>query len=47
MNQSKLKVYFQNHILGDLIINKLKEIINLQDVIKTNNLNYKSKQKSL
>ena len=34
-------------MLGDLIINKLKEIINLQDVIKTNDLNYKSKQKSL
>ena len=47
MNQNKLKVYFQKHILDDLIINKLNEIIKLQDIIKTNDLNYKSQQKSL
>ena len=34
-------------MLNDLIINKLKEIIKLQNIIKTDELYYKSKQKSL
>ena len=29
---------------NDLIINKLKEIIKLQDIIKTDDLHYKSKR---
>ena len=31
-------------MLNDVIINKLKEIIQLQDIIKTDDLHYKSKR---
>ena len=33
---------FPKHLLNDLIIDKLKEIIKLQDIIKTDELYYKS-----
>ena len=31
--------------MNDLIHNKLKEIVNLKDIIKTDNLRYKSKSR--
>ena len=34
-------------MLTDLIINKLKEIIKLQDIIKTDNLYYKWKHRTI
>ena len=34
-------------MLNNLIINKLKEIIKLQDIIKTDDLYYKSKRRKI
>ena len=35
---------FPQNLMNDLIRDKLKEVINLQDIIKTNELHYKSKR---
>ena len=34
-------------MLNDLIINKLKEIIKLQDIVKTDDLYHKSKRRKI
>ena len=38
---------FPNILMIDLICVKLKEIVNLQDIIKKGDLNYKSKREKL
>ena len=39
-----MEVLFSQNLMNDLICAKLKEIINLQDIIKTDELHYKSKR---
>ena len=36
---------FLKNLMNDLICHKLKEIVNLQNVIKTDKLHYKSKRR--
>ena len=36
---------FSKNLLNDLIIDKFKKVIQLQDIIKIDNLNYKSNRK--
>ena len=38
---------FPKNLLNDLTTYKLKEIIQLQNIIKSNNLNYKSKRRKI
>ena len=39
-----MRAYFPQNLMNDLIRAKLKEIVELQDIIKKDDLNYKSKQ---
>ena len=41
-NPLRFRVYFLNNMLNYLINNKLKEIMKFQDIIKTDDLHYKS-----
>ena len=41
----QFKAVFPKNMLNDLIINNLKEIIKLQDIIKTDGLYYKTKRR--
>ena len=38
---------FLKNLMNDLICDKLKEIVNLQNVIKTDKLHYKSKRRKI
>ena len=38
---------FPKNLLNDLIINKLKEIVKLQDIVKTDELDYKSSRRKI
>ena len=46
-NIKQNEAVFPKSILNDLIINKLKQIIKLQDIIKTGYLYYKSKSRKI
>ena len=39
----QVKGMFPQNLINDLILAKLNKIVNLQDIIKTNKLHYKSK----
>ena len=43
MNKSKVSVYFQKNVFNDLITYCLKKLVKLQDIIKSNELDYTSK----
>ena len=38
---------FPQNLMSDLVCAKLKEIVNLQDIIKTDELHYKSKRRKI
>ena len=45
INWNKLRLYFQKNQLNDLVNGKVQEIIQSQNVIKLNELDYKAKSK--